>query len=259
MRVGLPPSPSIDVARTRAPLVLRALVAVPGLQLVVAESYLALGDQLLSGHLTAAWAPPIVCARVELAGGRAALRAVRGGVTSYRAALVCRADDDIDWARPERYTAAWVDEDSAAGYLLARSYLAARRIDALTAFRAASFAGSYMAALDAVLEGKADVTSCYFAPESAPPRSALEELPEEKRARLRVCATTGETQTDGVVLAPGVLDDDVRILVDALEFLGNTSDGRIALREVFQCEELRPVPLRLTSPALRDLLALQPR
>lgn len=256
MRLGLPPSPSHDVARANAPLLARVLSAtIPDITVDVAESYGALGDELLAKTLEIAWAPPIVCARVEMAGGRAVLRAVRSGMTSYRAGLVCRVLDEPDLARPGDLVAAWVDQDSAAGYLLARSWLAARKIDALQAFKSALFVGSYVSALQAVAEKRADIASIFVTPAGAPAHSTLDEVDDALRRKLRVFATTGETQTDGVVTAPGADEARMAPIIAALSALVKDAEGAVVMKTLFACDELKKAPERPTSTALRDLVA----
>ncbi|HEY4221511.1 MAG TPA: PhnD/SsuA/transferrin family substrate-binding protein, partial [Myxococcota bacterium] len=136
MLFGVPPTPSHDAASLHAPRLEAALRAsVPDVRVLVSANYAVLGDALMQREMDMAWAPPIVCARVEMGGGRVLLRAVRGGVTAYRAGLVCRTDVEPDLARASSLVAAWVDENSAAGFLLARSWLKSRHIDALHGFK----------------------------------------------------------------------------------------------------------------------------
>ncbi len=255
MLFAIPPSPSPDAQRVHAPALQAALAQrVPGVVVEIAPSYGALGDDLLSKRLTAAWAPPIVCARVEMGGGRVALRAVRGGVTTYRAGLVCRHDEQLDLSRAATLVAAWVDEDSAAGYLLARSWLKARNLDAVRGFKRVLFTGSYVSALQAVADRRADLASIYMTSEGAAPHSTLDDVDDLLRARLRVFATTGDTQTDGIVIAPGVADEEARALVDALLEVAASDEGSQALQALLACDELRPAPTRPTSAALRNLV-----
>lgn len=260
LRFGLSPSPSADHARKWAPK-LEALLQrrVPHVKLDVGSSYAQLGDDLLAGRMPIAWAPPIVCSRVELSGGRVLLRAVRGGATSYRAGLVCRVDESRELTASRDLVAAWVDEDSAAGYLLARSWLAARHIDAMSGFKSARFVGSYIKALEAVAQGEADITSAFVSSERTTPRTALDELPQDVRARLRIFAFTGETQTDGVIVAPHVPDDVVRPLIDALAEMHRDAEGLDTIQRLFGCDELKLMNARpATSTPLRELIVLSP-
>lgn len=260
LRFGLSPSPSAAAARVHAPTLQRLLRRqLPDLVVEVAEGYCPLGDDLLAGRMHVAWAPPIVCSRVELSGGRVRLRAVRGGQTSYRAGLVCRVDEARGLGDSRQLVAAWVDEDSAAGYLLARSWLAARHIDAVTGFKRASFLGSYIASLEAVAKGEADMTSAFVSSEHTSPRTALDELAPEVRAKLRIFAFTGETQTDGVIIAPHVHDALVQPLIDALALLHLDPEGAAVMQRLFGCDELRVIASRAASSTpLRELIVMGP-
>lgn len=261
MRMGVPPSPSADAARRRAePLAAALSRRGTPIEIVVAESYQALGSLVLNDQVDLAWAPPIVCARVEAAGGSTVLRAVRHGATTYRAGLVCRAGAVVELANCPALVAAWVDENSAAGFLLARSWLAARHVDALSAFKRAIFCGSYFAALQAVAEGLADLSSVYCSVAGAPAHSTLDEVDDKLRERLQIFAHTAETHTDGIVLPPSARHRTFEALLGQLEGLHGDAEGRRALRTLLACEELRAEMPRATSSALSTVLtALETR
>jgi phosphonate transport system substrate-binding protein len=253
----LPPVKDVEAARAAAlPIAKRLGEALARLVTIdVATSYQALGDAVLSGEALAAWAPPIVCARIEIAGGRVVLRAERSGAASYRAALVMRTGELFDVDRARDLRAAWVDEDSAGGYLLARSYLAARHVDAWSGFQAAHFFGSYRAALDAVAAGQADICSVFAAPASGTARSAIDELAPELKPQLHVVAYAGETQYDGVATGPRGDEALVALLTQALSSLDESGSGKSELAAVLHADRLVPEQRKgLTSAALRDLL-----
>ncbi len=117
------------------------------------SSYEALAKDLLSGRADAAWAPPFVCARTEAMGVRVLVRGVRLGMSSYRSALVARAGSGLTLERLKGTTAAWVDRDAVAGYLLPVAYLKSQGVEPPRAFAAQHFTGSYRGALEAVLSG----------------------------------------------------------------------------------------------------------
>jgi phosphonate transport system substrate-binding protein len=258
---AIPPTPSHATAAKNAPILERSLAQhTSDVTIEVSPTYGKLGDDLLSGRVQLAWAPPIVCARVEMGGGAVVLRAVRGGQTSYRAGLVCRAGANIDWSKAAELVAAWVDEDSAGGYLLARSWLKSKHIDAVHGFKRVLFSGNYVAALEAVADGRADIASIYVASAAAhgakDPRSTLDEVDDDLKAKLEVFATTGETQTDGVVIAPGVKDEDSTPVIEALLELAGDSSGGAVLKKCLGCDELRRAPKKKTSSSLQDLIDL---
>src|SRR5688572_18523640 len=123
----LPPSLGREPMRARARQLAALLYDVGFGMVATAESYAQLEERVASGEADAAWGPPLACARLEAAGGKVALRALRDGAATYRAVLVVRATDSMSLATPSqvrrRPRAAWVDPDSMAGYLLPRGFL----------------------------------------------------------------------------------------------------------------------------------------
>jgi phosphonate transport system substrate-binding protein len=256
MRFVLPPSPSIEIARRRGAILKRALFDEGvDVDVDVAADYDALGDEVASGRATVGWVPPIVGARVEMAGGRILRRAIRGGSSVYRAGIVCRKGEVFKAENASTMTAAWVDEDSAAGYLLARSWLANRRVDAITGFRRALFTHSYVSALQAVADGSADIASIFASVPPAPERSTLDEVDVNLRERLEVVAHTGDTQTDGIGCGQSVDMAEVQAIVDALDRVVAGPGGQALLQEIIQAEGLIVAPARPTSTSLAVLLS----
>jgi len=135
-RFGLPPSLGNQTARERAERLVVFLQGALGtwVEVCVAPSYETLAKDLLSGRADAAWAPPFVCARMEAMGVRVVVRGVRRGMSSYRAALVCRSGAGLNLDRLKGTTASWVDRDSVAGYLLPTAYLKAQGLEPSRAF-----------------------------------------------------------------------------------------------------------------------------
>src|SRR5256885_16062954 len=121
VRFELPPSMGADEAKERAEK-FKAYAAEAlhkPCEVVVAQSYEGLAKDLLSGKVDAAWAPPFVCARIEAMGVRVLVRGVRGGASSYRAALVCRSESPLTIDTPGGRAPVWTDRGSGGGYLLA--------------------------------------------------------------------------------------------------------------------------------------------
>lgn len=172
------------------------------------RTYDGLEQALLSGEAHAAWAPPVLCAQAEAIGGATILRAVRGGSTSYRSALLCRGERSIDLKRVDAechvpIRAAWVDPRSAAGCMMPRRYLRQRGAN-LDAMLEESFLGSYLACFDAVLEGDADLTASYVGRRG----SGYIDLCGARARELRVLAWTEEIPNDGIVISPALAPDD---------------------------------------------------
>jgi len=245
-RFGLSPSMGAD-ARERALLLERYFARSLGklVEVAVAQSYDALGKDVLSGKLDAAWAPPFVCARLEAMGTRVAARGVRGGSAVYRAALVCRASKPLALERLEGARAAWVDRDSVAGYLLPLALLRTRGMDPAKVFFSQDFLGSYRAAVEAVLGDQADVTSVFAAPAAAPSESSatgLEQIAPGRAAELKVVAFTDEAPNDGVVCSMSMSPDVMRAMEKVILEMHDAPEGQALLRDVFHAEKFEPAP-----------------
>ncbi len=146
-----------------------------------AKSYRALVDGIREGDVGVAWMPPLLA--IELEEGNAATPLVlplRHEGASYYSTFVMREARDAREGRasghgrherPERRErsiaemrgkrVAWVDRESAAGYLVPRIHLASLGIDLRSFFGHETFAGSHIAAIDAVVSGAADVAATF--------------------------------------------------------------------------------------------------
>jgi phosphonate transport system substrate-binding protein len=244
-RFGLPPSLGGE-AGDRGPRLERFFARVLGkeVRVGVADSYEALGKDVLAGRLDAAWAPPFVCARLEAMGVRVLSRGVRGGASTYRAALLCRTGAKLALERLEGTAAMWVDRDSVSGYLLPMAFLRGKGLDPAKLFFAQGFAGSYLAAVRAVLEERADVTSIFAPPRgsSVPWQKGVEDLLPGRSGELACLAFTDESPNDGVVGAMGTPPPLLDTLERTLLALHETPDGLGLLKEIFKAERFEPAP-----------------
>lgn len=245
---GLPPSlgtePVWALAREFADL----LYDVGFSTVVPYKSYQALQAAVLAGEVDAAWGPPLTCARIESVGGSVVLRAVRGGATTYRSALVSRAQDTFEIATLGQGTfrprVAWVDKSSVGGYLLPRAYLRAAGVDIDTAFLNQRMLGSYSACIDALFEFESDLTSLFV-------RSGdFAGTWRERAQRLRVLAYTEESPNDGVVISPNVSVERRDALVRGLERLIAKDSSRRVLMSMFTTDGFDAPPKGTYMPLL---------
>lgn len=209
-------------------------------QVVMPPTYEHLARELLSGRVDAAWAPPFVCARVEAMGVRVLVRGVRKGHSTYRGALVCRADSALQLDTLAGTTAAWSDRDSVGGYLLPMALLRQRGLTPATLFAKQLFLGNYRRALEAVHTEEADITSIFAT--AAGEGTGLDEVWPEQRESFRVLALTDEAPNDGVAVsmsAPAVL---VSALEKALLAMHETPEGASVLAECFRAERFEAAP-----------------
>jgi phosphonate transport system substrate-binding protein len=240
---ALPPSLGAALSQAAGPLLKGHLSAALNrpVEVEVSASYEALAKMILSGRADAAWAPPFVCARVEAMGVRVLARGVRDNASSYRAALLCRSAAKLSVDALAGTTAAWVDRDSTGGYLLALAHLRGCGLNPAKLFSAQHFLGSYRAALEAVLDGKADVTSLFAPPEGDESRN-IEEVCPGRSKDLRAFAFTDAVPNDGVVVSMSVLPDTAAALGKMLLSLHESGEGRSVLEQGFHVERFEPAP-----------------
>lgn len=166
--------------------------------------YHRLVEALDQGHVDVAWLSPILAAQTALRGVASPLVIpVRGDVTSYSTALFTRIDSpirvpaDLAGAR-----AAWVDRQSASGYLLIRAHLRALGVDLDRAFASDRFTGSHEEVAAAVLDGSADVGASFV---HLDPRDERPVRAAWGDAEVRVIAHAGPIPAD-VIAASARLD-----------------------------------------------------
>jgi phosphonate transport system substrate-binding protein len=250
-RFALPPSLGDGPVRTLARTLADVLYEAGFSTVVPTRSYEDLERALLEGRADAAWGPPIVCARVEDAGGHVALRAIRYGAVTYRAVLLCRADDPIDLraeATLRQRRAVWVDRWSMAGYVLPRHHLRTLGLDPASAFEREDLLGSYAACLDAVLELEADVTATFANRRGL----GYHEICGGRADELRTLGYTDESPNDGVVIGPKVAPAAADALGRGLRALIARPASLAVLAETFRVDGFdRPAP-----GTYRPLLAL---
>ena len=198
---ALPPSLGTESSRMVARDLADVLYGVGFDTVLPTRSYAELERVLLTGEADAAWGPPLVCARVERAGGAVAFRGLRGGSTEYHAVLLGRRRDELDLERlvppaTPFLRAAWVDPWSMAGYILPRHHLRASGFDPAAVFADERTFGSYEACFEAVLDFRADVTASF----SGPRGHGYIELCGPESRMLSVFAETRSCPNDGLIV-----------------------------------------------------------
>lgn len=213
-------------------------------EVTIASTYEQLARELLSGKVDAAWAPPFVCARIEAMGVRVLVRGVRGGASAYRAALVTKVNSSLTLDTLKGTSAVWSDRDSVGGYLLPMAWLREKGLDPTRTFQQQDFVGNYRSALEAVLAGKADVTSV-FAPAAksgVPDETGIAELWPEQQSQFRVLGYTDEAPNDGVAVSMGVGSAVVTELEKTLLSLPQTPAGQALLKDCFHADKFELAP-----------------
>jgi phosphonate transport system substrate-binding protein len=130
---------------------------------LVAQSYRDLITALEERRIGLAWMPPVpmIEAMESKSVGTPLAIPARRGLTVYHSALIVRRGGPRTLAALEGRRAAWVERDSAAGYLVPRMHLAAQGHDVRRFFARELFVHSHAAVIDAISSGQADVGATY--------------------------------------------------------------------------------------------------
>jgi phosphonate transport system substrate-binding protein len=241
-RFGL--SPSFGLARTQqvAARIEEVMAATTDgtMEVAVAGSYEHLEAMVLGGIVDAAWANPLLLARLHAAGATVRLRGIRQGSTTFHSALVCRAGEPLTLDGLVGRRAAWTDPDSLAGYRLPIRFLRARGLHPERLFQSERFTFSYPAALGRVLEGSADVGPCFVHhPNPRALDTVLRLLVGDDAGRLTALAFTDPMPNDGIVFAPHLRASEADVLCRRLLTFARTEAGRVVL-ELLDVEALVP-------------------
>lgn len=211
LRFGLPPSLGTERLVEQTQTLRAALQQATGVDVdvVVTRDYDALRQALLSGAVECAHAPPFVCAQVEPQGVPIIARAVRRGRSTYASAFVVAKSSGTAKATasltPRKLRAAWVDPQSVAGHLLPKAHLRGKRHAVEHFFLEETYFGSYGAALQAVIDGRADVAGVHVIPgDAASLAVALDTHLPNSSSSLQAIEVTAEVPGDGIAARAGV-------------------------------------------------------
>ncbi|MCA9707180.1 MAG: PhnD/SsuA/transferrin family substrate-binding protein, partial [Myxococcales bacterium] len=213
-----PPSLGHIAASARAELLTQWFQRHVGVEISidVAPDYEALHRAIVEGRIDLAWAPPIVCASVQRS-CLAILKAVRGGRSAYRSALIVRHGEIHSLEELRGARAAWVDRLSTGGYLLPTAHLRSMGHDPDELLGEQFFVGSYGRALRGLLDREADVASIYVhsaTHEAA--QTSLRDLLRNDASRLCAVDFTREAPSDGLVVIDRPAHTDSHQVLDQI-------------------------------------------
>lgn len=215
------------------------------------DDYPSLLSAMYEGKVDVAWLPPLVAMRAA-GGGRAIPIAlpVRRGISSFHSALFSLAGSPI--LRPPDLVGvrvAWVDRQSASGYLVVRAALRAQGVDLAAAFREEKFLGSHEAVAEAVMTGTADVGATYVHHDS---RGSGVWRAGWGAQSVNVVARVGPIPND--VIAAGVHVEVARIKAVRQALIDGSHESlSSAAKDLMQADEFTTVESEHLKP-LEDLL-----
>ncbi len=201
-----------------------------------ASSYESLANDVREGRVDLAWLPPIVY--VRLADVVTPIGSIlRGGQTSYEAALVVKDDSRIKTIDGLRNTrAGWVDPWSAAGFVMPRVKLALLGVDPRNEFRTEVFHGSHRATMQALADGACDVAGTYARSDTK--GTVLSGAWTEVGIQVRVLATFGAIPPDVIAVKKDFPEADRTKVLESLRAACKDESSRAIVREVFSGDEL---------------------
>ena len=205
-------------------------------------SYGELVHAVATGRVAIAWLPPLAAA--QLAEQRAvevlALPLRKGGL-AYHTALIGRRGLPRTIEQFRGCRVAWVDPQSASGYLMPRIHLASLGFDPRGFFDHESFAGTHYGVVEAVTKGTADLGATYCSIDARTGRVMTSawtatDTPAS-RSLLDVVTSAGPIPNDAVVVTPELVGIErarfLRFLLDPNEH------ARALLRDVFNTGDFR--------------------
>src|SRR5206468_1258933 len=126
------------------------------------ETYRELAATIGAGTTGLAWMPPIPAVELEENGTGVVLALpARKGSATYHSALIARKGSSKKIEDFKGTRVAWVDRESASGYVIPRLHLASLGIDVGAFFSKDVFAKTHMGVVDAVLAGRAELGATY--------------------------------------------------------------------------------------------------
>ncbi|GIW27325.1 MAG: phosphonate ABC transporter substrate-binding protein [Meiothermus sp.] len=167
VRIGFNPTQNSDQLRPAAQAIAdyleRRFQGAIEVEIFIPTEYRGLIEAMRGGNLDFAFFPPdgYVIANQDV-GAQVLLKSVRGNSPYYWSAIVVRKDSGIKSVRDlEGKTIAWVDKNSAAGYVFPRAALVAEKLDPDKLFAKQTFAGRHDAAVLAVLNRSVDAAATF--------------------------------------------------------------------------------------------------
>ncbi|MER3479338.1 MAG: phosphate/phosphite/phosphonate ABC transporter substrate-binding protein [Meiothermus sp.] len=167
VRIGFNPTQNSDQLRPAAQAIAdyieKEFKGTVEVEVFIPTEYRGLIEAMRGGNLDFAFFPPdgYVIAHQDV-GAEVLLKSVRGTSPYYWSAIIVRKDSGIKSVQQlEGKTIAWVDKNSAAGYVFPRAALVAAKLDPDKLFSKQVFAGKHDSAVLAVLNRSVDAAATF--------------------------------------------------------------------------------------------------
>jgi phosphonate transport system substrate-binding protein len=188
-------------------------------------------EALSAGQLDLVWLPPILALRATSRAGCIPIAIpIRHGVSTYSSALFTRPGSayrtiaDLRGAR-----AAWVDRQSAAGYLIIRALLRSKGVDLAQAFTHEKFLGTHDAVAGAVLDGEVDVGATFvYLDEDLPGGARFPRSAGWGSAEVHIICHAGSIPSDMLAVKNTLPEPTVQLIQRALIELRDPELARAA-------------------------------
>jgi eukaryotic-like serine/threonine-protein kinase len=221
---------------------------------VVVGDYLALVEGISDGELDFAWMPPISFVHATERGVGLVAIAQRYGRPTYESAIVVREDSPLTTLAELRgHSIAFVDRDSASGYLFAADLIGSELGPLDETLGEQHFLGSHKAVCDSIARGWVDSGVTFIARDASDRIVHSGWLDLGGPVPLRVVATTAPIPCDAIAHRPGLASGMVERLVKALTEVEGDPEGLAVLGDVFHTTGMVRAELR-SYDAVRDAM-----
>ncbi|MGZ3653444.1 MAG: phosphate/phosphite/phosphonate ABC transporter substrate-binding protein [Bdellovibrionota bacterium] len=229
----------------------------------VAKDYESLIDALKSGKVDFAFLPPFSFVKAEAsADGKLLLKAVRHGQAIYYSAILVRVDSGIEKLEDLKgHSIAWVERDSATGYLVPRAELLKRKLDPDSFLGKQTFKGTHDAVVMAVYRKEADAGATWVNDPEAKNGSSWQmylRKPEELAA-VKMIYVSDPIPGDALTTTNRLLKEEP-VMVDkvtkVMQRMGEGLDGQQILRDLYGIDQMVPASSKDFDPLRADAKAV---
>jgi len=210
-----------------------------------ATNYADLAVAVEGGEVDVAWLPPIPLIRVKQRSAVVPLVAHhRDGKPEFHSALIVAAASRFSTLEDLRGSrVAWVDRDSASGYVMPRVALAQQGSDPATFFASETFCHSHESVVRAIADGDVDVGATYAGQDEQGEITRgpwLEPPLGTPMTAMRVIQHFGSIPGDTTAARPGLAPEICERISIELQAMSTDPKSRPLLRKVFGIDEFRP-------------------